>query len=132
FGGSCAGFPLRRRDGRSRMCRRTGRSRLMNALLKSLRWPTQERDRYRLALWGSEDIAEATGGAASGEFQAGGVETDSRDVRSGDLFFALKGENSDGHVYLDKAFANGAVASVVEWPIAQPHVLVSATSRALE
>src|SRR5690606_21051066 len=114
------------------MCRRNGRSRSMNALLKTLRWPTQERDRSRLALWNSEDIAEATGGAASGDFQAAGVETDSRDVRSGDLFFALKGENSDGHVYLDKAFANGAAAAVVERPIAQPHVLVNDTSRALE
>ena len=104
----------------------------MNALLKTLRWPTQERDRYRLALWDSDDIAKATGGAARGEFQAAGVETDSRDVRSGDLFFALKGESSDGHVYLDKAFANGAAAAVVERPIAQPHVLVSDTSRALE
>src|SRR5690606_33766407 len=40
--------------------------------------------------------------------------------------------NSDGHVYLDKAFANGAAAAVVERPIAQPHVLVNDTSRALE
>ena len=104
----------------------------MNALLKTLRWPVQERDRRGLALWTSGEIAEATGGTASGMFQAAGVEMDSRDVRSGDLFFALKGESSDGHLYLDKAFANGAAAAVVEEPIAQPHVLVSDTSRALE
>src|SRR5690606_3613831 len=104
----------------------------MNAVLKTVRWPTCDRDRRRLALWTAGEIAEATGGKPSGEFQVAGVEMDSRDVRSGDLFFALKGENSDGHVYLDKAFANGAAAAVVERPVAQPHVLVNDTSRALE
>ena len=104
----------------------------MNAVLKTLRWPADERDRKRNALWTAAEIAEATGGTASGAFQAAGVEMDSRDVRSGDLFFALKGESSDGHLYLDKAFANGAAAAVVEHPIPQPHFLVNDTSRALE
>ncbi|MBT2135830.1 UDP-N-acetylmuramoyl-tripeptide--D-alanyl-D-alanine ligase [Croceibacterium sp. LX-88] len=104
----------------------------MNALLKTLRWPNEGRDRQRLALWTAEEVASATGGTASGDFQVAGVEMDSRDVRSGDLFFALKGESLDGHVYLDKAFANGAVAAIVDRPIEQPHVLVDDTSRALE
>ena len=104
----------------------------MNAVLKTLRWPTKDRDARRLALWTAEEVAQATGGTASGAFQAAGVEMDSRDVRSGDLFFALKGEASDGHLYVAKAFANGASAAVVEKPIAQPHVLVDDTSRALE
>ena len=104
----------------------------MNAVLKTLRWPADDRDRKRLALWTAEEIAEATGGTASGAFQVAGVEMDSRDVRSGDLFFALKGESSDGHLYLDKAFANGAVAAVVERPISRAHILVSDTSTALE
>ena len=104
----------------------------MNALPKILRWPSEERDRRRLALWTAAEVAEATGGTASGDFQAAGVEMDSRDVRSGDLFFALKGESSDGHLYLAKAFANGAAAAVVEAPIPLPHVLVADSSRALE
>ena len=104
----------------------------MNALLKTLRWPAEDRDQRRLALWTSEEVVAATGGVASEPFQAGGVEMDSRDVRSGDLFFALKGESADGHLYVDKAFAGGAAAAVVEKPIPQPHVLVEDTSRALE
>ena len=78
------------------MCGRVGRGNGMNAVLKTLRWPSTERDRQRLALWTAGEIAEATGGQASSEFQAAGVEMDSRDVRSGDLFFALKGESLDG------------------------------------
>src|SRR6478736_2417945 len=104
----------------------------MNAVLKTLRWPAGDRDRKRTALWTADEVAEATGGSASGAFQAAGVEMDSRDVRSGDLFFAQKSESLDGHLYVDKAFANGAAAAVVEQPIAQPHVLVEDTSRALE
>ena len=104
----------------------------MKALLKILRWPAEDRDRRRLALWTADELAAATGGTASGPFQVAGVEMDSRDVRSGDLFFALRGENSDGHLYLGKAFANGAAAAVVERPIPQPHIVVNDTSRALE
>ena len=104
----------------------------MNAVLKTLRWPSGDRDRRRLALWTADEVAGATGGTASALFQAAGVEMDSRDVRSGDLFFALKGESLDGHLYVDKAFANGAAAAVVEQPIAQPHVLVENTTSALE
>src|SRR5262245_39390394 len=104
----------------------------MSAVRKILRWPAEARDRRRSALWSAEEIAAATGGTASGAFQVAGVEMDSRDVRSGDLFFALKGETSDGHDYLDKAFASGAAAAVVDRPIPRPHILVNDTSSALE
>ncbi|HSG53925.1 MAG TPA: UDP-N-acetylmuramoyl-tripeptide--D-alanyl-D-alanine ligase [Paracoccaceae bacterium] len=105
----------------------------MNAIAaKILRWPNMEADRLRLALWTSAEIAEATGGTAYGEFQVSGVEMDSRDVRSGDLFVALRGEEMDGHRFIDKAFANGAVAALVDRPIEGPHVLVSDTSSGLE
>ena len=104
----------------------------MNALRKNLRWPRSGSDRRRFALWSASEIAEAVGGAASGQFQVSGVEMDSRDVRSGDLFVALKGETTDGHNYIDKAFANGAAAALVETPIHQPHILVNDSSSALE
>jgi UDP-N-acetylmuramoyl-tripeptide--D-alanyl-D-alanine ligase len=43
-----------------------------------------------------------------------GISTDSRTVREGELFFALRGENFDGHKFLAEAFANGCAAAVVE------------------
>ncbi|MCS7066066.1 MAG: UDP-N-acetylmuramoyl-tripeptide--D-alanyl-D-alanine ligase, partial [Fimbriimonadales bacterium] len=51
----------------------------------------------------------------TGMEQVRGVTTDSRTVQPGDLFFALRGERTDGHQYLQEVFAKGAVAAVVEY-----------------
>ena len=42
-----------------------------------------------------------------------GVSTDSRSTKAGDCFFAIPGENFDGHDYVSGAFAKGAVCAVV-------------------
>lgn len=42
------------------------------------------------------------------------VAFDSREVRTGDLFFALRGAKTDGHLFLAEAAARGAIAAVVE------------------
>jgi len=94
-------------------------------------WPQDPRDALPLALWTSAEIAAATGGIASHAFQASGVEMDSRDVRKGDVFVALKGEAMDGHRFVEAAFAKGAVAAIVDRPVDFPHVLVADTTAAL-
>jgi len=104
----------------------------MNALKAIRSWPVDRRDALGTALWDARSIADATGGKASGDFQISGVEIDSRDVRSGDLFFALKGAATDGHKFLDKAFANGAAAAIVDHAVDYPHILVEDTNAALE
>ena len=104
----------------------------MNAQLALLPWPEDPADDLPLGLWSGSEIALATGGAASAEFAAAGVAFDSREVREGDLFVALRGENSNGHAFVDQAFARGAAAALVERPVKGPHVLVGDTSRALE
>ncbi|MGE4429356.1 MAG: UDP-N-acetylmuramoyl-tripeptide--D-alanyl-D-alanine ligase [Sphingobium sp.] len=83
------------------------------------------------ALWTSGEIAAATGGQPSAAFDVSGVAFDSREVGPGDLFIALKGEATDGHAFLDKAFAAGAAGAIVSRPIDQPHVLVDDTAEAL-
>ena len=45
------------------------------------------------------------------------VSTDTRENVDGSLFFALRGENSDGHAYVRQAFDKGAVAAVVDHPV---------------
>ncbi len=102
---------------------------LIHAALRA--WPVTARDELSGALWNSREIELATGGTASHHFQASGVEMDSRDVRPGDLFVALKGEAMDGHRFLDKAFAAGAVAAITDRAVDYPHVLVEDTSAAL-
>jgi len=42
-----------------------------------------------------------------------GVSIDSRTTKTGDCFFAIPGENFDGHDYVSDAFAKGAVCAVV-------------------
>jgi UDP-N-acetylmuramoyl-tripeptide--D-alanyl-D-alanine ligase len=104
----------------------------MNAVARILAWPAEIEDELPLALWDAVGIARAVGGVAVGEFQVSGVEIDSRDVREGDLFFALKGEAMDGHRFVEAAFAKGAAAVVVDRPVEGPHVLVKDTTQALE
>jgi UDP-N-acetylmuramoyl-tripeptide--D-alanyl-D-alanine ligase len=41
------------------------------------------------------------------------VSTDSRNIKPGDCFFAIEGENFDGHAYLEKAFSKGASCAVI-------------------
>ena len=43
-----------------------------------------------------------------------GISTDSRTIKEGELFVAIRGSNFDGHKFLAEAFANGAVAAVVD------------------
>ncbi len=43
-----------------------------------------------------------------------GVSTDSRSLREGEVFFAIRGENFDGHKFLAEAFERGCEIAVVE------------------
>ena len=45
----------------------------------------------------------------------GGAAIDSRKLQAGELFFALKGEWTDGHNYLHEAREKGAVGAVVNY-----------------
>ncbi|KTF67584.1 UDP-N-acetylmuramoyl-tripeptide--D-alanyl-D-alanine ligase [Sphingomonas sp. HT-1] len=83
------------------------------------------------ALWTSEEIAAATQGSASADFTVSGVAFDSREVGPGDLFLALKGESTDGHRFLNQAFAQGAAGAVVCDPTDHPSVRVADTTHAL-
>jgi len=65
------------------------------------------------ALWTHAEAATATGGENTGAWQATGVSIDSRTVASGDLFIAIKGDNTDGHAYVDSALDGGAAAAMV-------------------
>jgi UDP-N-acetylmuramoyl-tripeptide--D-alanyl-D-alanine ligase len=59
--------------------------------------------------------ARAVAGRLSGpNVRFSGVATDSRALRSGELFVALKGERFDGHDFINQAFERGASAAIVD------------------
>jgi UDP-N-acetylmuramoyl-tripeptide--D-alanyl-D-alanine ligase len=57
-----------------------------------------------------------------------GVSTDSRSIKPGELFFALRGENFDGHRFLTEAIQRGGKGAVVQheidWPSEQGIALI--------
>jgi UDP-N-acetylmuramoyl-tripeptide--D-alanyl-D-alanine ligase len=81
-------------------------------------------------------IAEALNARVIGALNgiARGICTDTRQGADGALFFALQGENTDGHNYVAQAFAAGAVGAVVSREIEGvkgPLLIVPDTLRAL-
>jgi UDP-N-acetylmuramoyl-tripeptide--D-alanyl-D-alanine ligase len=66
-----------------------------------------------------------------------GVSVDSRTTKEGDCFFAIRGENFDGHDYAPAAFSRGATCAVVERDIEErsrgtkPMLKISDTVQAL-
>ena len=83
------------------------------------------------ALWTSEAIAVATGGMVSAPFSVNGVAFDSREVQQGDLFVAMRGENTDGNKFIDGALAAGASGVLCEIAVDAPHVQVPDAAEAL-
>ena len=82
------------------------------------------------------EAAAALGGRTSGgDALFTGVSTDSRTLRSGDLFVALRGERFDGHEFLKTAASAHAAATMVdsqfhgEYPL--PALIVEDTKRSL-
>src|SRR5690242_9137515 len=63
-------------------------------------------------LWTSEEAAKASGGKALGTWAVNGVSIDTRSLKPGELFVALK-DVRDGHDFVANAFAAGAEAALV-------------------
>jgi UDP-N-acetylmuramoyl-tripeptide--D-alanyl-D-alanine ligase len=59
-----------------------------------------------------------------------GWSVDSRTIQAGDLFFALRGPNFDGHAYVNEVFAKGAVAAITDREVAPGNVGASGTASA--
>jgi UDP-N-acetylmuramoyl-tripeptide--D-alanyl-D-alanine ligase len=65
------------------------------------------------ALWSSDEAVAATLGHASSAFSATGMSIDTRTLKPGDLFVALKGDARDGHDFVVAAFKAKASAALV-------------------
>jgi UDP-N-acetylmuramoyl-tripeptide--D-alanyl-D-alanine ligase len=65
-----------------------------------------------MTLWTAAEVEAATLGKASKDFSVTGISIDTRTLKPGDLFVALKGAR-DGHEFVDAAFKAGAGAAMV-------------------
>ena len=63
-----------------------------------------------------DEISKAVEGAleGSGTVNVRGYSIDSRTIKPGELFFAIKGPRFDGHAFVAQVFQKGAAAAVVE------------------
>ena len=63
------------------------------------------------------------------------VERDSRQVKEGSLFLAIKGERVDGHDYIQKCYDSGAICAICEKApenAVKPYILVPSTLQAVK
>lgn len=84
------------------------------------------------------EIVGATRGRlinSSDDSAVGGVSIDSRSIKSGEMFIALKGESFDGHDFIDKAIEKGAALVMAQRRLegcSIPYILVKDTLKALQ
>jgi UDP-N-acetylmuramoyl-tripeptide--D-alanyl-D-alanine ligase len=88
-----------------------------------------------MSLWTQAEAEAATLGQASQLFSVSGLSIDTRTLKEGDLFVALKGDSRDGHDFVRAAFdAKAAAALVSRTPdgVTGPVLTVGHTQRGLE
>jgi UDP-N-acetylmuramoyl-tripeptide--D-alanyl-D-alanine ligase len=86
-----------------------------------------------------DEIAKAVGGTLEGTVNtmALGYSIDSRTIKPGELFFAIRGPRFDGHAFVKQALAQKAAGAVVESSFAEsvspaPLVRVRSTAESLQ
>lgn len=87
-------------------------------------------------LWTAAELKMALNTSVDENVVAYGVTFDSRTVKLGDLFVALKTETNDGHKYARQALENGASACIVDHELSdifkENQIIVPDTLKALE
>jgi len=63
--------------------------------------------------WNAKNLGTALGCEIPFDLSAENISTDSRKIRAGDIFIALKGENFDGNEFALETIKNGAAAAIV-------------------
>ena len=68
----------------------------------------------RLSIFQIAKLAEGERAAGDGNVYVDKISTDSRTLKSGELFVALRGENFDGHNFIESAAKAGAAGAMVD------------------
>ena len=74
-------------------------------------------------LWTSQEAVAAAGGKRIGEWSVTGVSIDTRSLKPGEMFVALK-DVRDGHDFVENAFVAGAAAALVSRDMGKPGIIV--------
>jgi len=82
-------------------------------------------------LWSTDAMSDAMQAERTGNLPTGisGISIDSRTLSKGDAFFAIQGDNRDGHEFVDAALKAGALSRRPStrrrrrWPPAAPAIL---------
>ena len=82
-------------------------------------------------MWSGDDLIAATGGAVRRLFDATGVSIDTRTLKPGELFVALRSPTGDGHQHVAEALAKGAAGALVDRDLPGVTLLVHDTLDAL-
>lgn len=94
-----------------------------------------ERYKMKSFLWTSSEAESATNCKSSAAWHAQGVSIDSRSLKEGDIYIALRGANHDGHDFIKDAIAKGASCLLMDTlpkdDISVPFLLVEDTLQAL-
>lgn len=89
-----------------------------------------------LGLWTSQEVAAALAiPEEPSSWKTMGISIDSRTLKPGDLYIAIRGDTHDGHAFVGEAFDKGAVAAIVDHPLEShnqfPQLIVEDTLAAL-
>jgi len=68
----------------------------------------------RLSIFQIAELAEAAVSSRDGNALIERISTDSRTIKRGELFVALRGENFDGHNFVESVAKTGAVGAIVD------------------
>ena len=60
------------------------------------------------------------------------IQTDSRKIKAGDLFFALKGPNFNGNEFAEQSLRQGAAYAIVDEPVKKPNEKILLTNDVLK
>lgn len=79
-----------------------------------------------------KEIGKGIGAKVTGDASVQGISIDSRTVKKGDLYIAIKGENFDGHAFAASAVKNGATAVMChkDVDVSCPKIIVDETQAA--
>src|SRR6266436_10426991 len=68
----------------------------------------------KLSIFQIAEFASASVSGGNGNVSIDKISTDSRTLKRGELFVALRGENFDGHKFVEAAVKTGAVGAIVD------------------